>query len=61
MLLFLSTSLAITFASRLTKPIVNLIGARTYKQGALDVKVPELETDEELVLLNKNFNLMIED
>ena len=27
LLLFLSTSIAITFASRLTKPIVNLIGA----------------------------------
>ena len=61
LLLFLSTSLAITFASRLTKPIVNLIGASdSISKGALDVKVPELETDEELILLNKNFNLMIE-
>ena len=61
MLLFLSTSIAITFASRLTKPIVNLIGASdSISKGALDVKVPELETDDELKLLNKNFNLMIE-
>ena len=29
-------------------------------KGALDVKVPELETDDELKLLNKNFNQMIE-
>ncbi len=61
LLLFLSTSIAITFASRLTKPIINLIGASdSISKGALDVKVPELETDEELKQLNKNFNLMIE-
>ena len=61
LLLFLSTSIAITFASRLTKPIINLIGASdSISKGALDVKVPELETDEEFKLLNKNFNLMIE-
>ena len=61
LLLFLSTSLAITFASRLTKPIINLIGASdSISKGALDVKVPDLETDEELRQLNKNFNLMIE-
>ena len=61
LLLFLSTSIAITFASRLTKPIVNLIGASdSISKGALDVKVPELETDLELQLLNKNFNSMIQ-
>jgi two-component system nitrogen regulation sensor histidine kinase NtrY len=61
LLLFLSTSIAITFASRLTKPIVNLIGASdAISKGALDAKVPELETDEELKQLNKNFNQMIE-
>ena len=61
LLLFLSTSIAITFASRLTKPIVNLIGASdSISKGALDVKVPELETDDELKQLNRNFNLMIE-
>ncbi len=61
LLLFLSTSIAITFASRLTKPIINLIGASdSISKGALDVKVPELETDEEFKQLNQNFNLMIE-
>ena len=61
LLLFLSTSIAITFASRLTKPIINLIGASdSISKGALDVKVPELETDEEFKQLNRNFNSMIE-
>ena len=61
LLLFLSTSIAITFASRLTKPIVNLIGASdSISKGALDVKVPELDTDEEFQQLNRNFNSMIE-
>ena len=61
LLLFLSTSIAITFASRLTKPIINLIGASdSISKGALDVKVPNLETDEEFKELNKNFNSMIE-
>ena len=61
MLLFLSTSIAITFASRLTKPIVNLIGASdSISKGALDVKVPDLDTDDEFKELNQNFNSMIE-
>ncbi len=61
LLLFLSTSIAITFASRLTKPIINLIGASdSISKGALDVKVPELDTDEEFRQLNQNFNQMIE-
>ena len=61
LLLFLSTSIAITFASRLTKPIVNLIGASdSISKGALDVKVPDLDTDDEFKELNKNFNSMIE-
>ena len=61
LLLFLSTSIAITFASRLTKPIINLISASdSISRGALDVKVPEMETDEEFKLLNQNFNRMIE-
>ena len=61
LLLFLSTSIAITFASRLTKPIINLISASdAISKGTLDVKVPEMETDDELKLLNKNFNQMIE-
>jgi two-component system, NtrC family, nitrogen regulation sensor histidine kinase NtrY len=61
LLLFLSTTIAITFASRLTKPIINLISASdSISKGALDVKVPDLETDDEFKLLNQNFNSMIE-
>ena len=61
LLLFLSTSIAITFASKLTKPIINLIGASdSISKGALDVKVPEHETDDEFKQLNRNFNSMIE-
>ncbi len=61
LLLFLSTSIAITFASRLTKPIINLIGASdAISKGALDVKVPNIEADEEFKQLNTNFNLMID-
>ena len=60
LLLFLSTSIAITFASRLTKPIINLINASdSISKGALDIKVPEIETDEEFRQLNQNFNQMI--
>jgi len=61
LLLFLSTSIAITFASRLTKPIINLISAsESISKGALDVKVPNIESDDEFKLLNKNFNSMID-
>ena len=61
LLLFLSTAIAITFASRLTKPIINLINASdSISKGALDVKVPNLGTDEEFKQLNQNFNSMIE-
>jgi two-component system, NtrC family, nitrogen regulation sensor histidine kinase NtrY len=61
LLLFLSTAIAIVFASRLTKPIINLIKASdSISKGALDVKVPHLETDDEFRQLNRNFNLMIE-
>ncbi len=61
LLLFLSTAIAVTFASRLTRPIVNLISASdSISKGALDVKVPDLDTDEEFKELNKNFNSMIE-
>ena len=61
LLLFLSTAIAISFASRLTRPIVNLIGASdSISKGTLDVKVPNLETDDEFKELNNNFNLMIE-
>ena len=61
LLLFLSTSIAITFASRLTKPIINLISAsNAISKGELNVKVPYIESDDEFKQLNSNFNLMID-
>ena len=61
LLLFLSTAIAINYATRLTKPIINLISAsENISKGQLDTKVPDIETDEEFKLLNKNFNNMIE-
>jgi len=61
LLLFLSTSIAITFASRLTRPIINLIGAsEAISKGALNVKVPNIDYDDEFKQLNNNFNSMID-
>jgi two-component system nitrogen regulation sensor histidine kinase NtrY len=61
LLLFISTIIAISFADRLTKPIINLITAsENISQGVLNTKVPETDTDEEFLMLNKNFNNMIE-
>tara|TARA_A100001011_G_scaffold395482_1_gene490598 strand:- start:3666 stop:5258 length:1593 start_codon:yes stop_codon:yes gene_type:complete len=60
LLLFLSTSVAITFARRLTRPIINLISAsENISKGELDAKVPDIEADEEFKKLNLNFNNMI--
>ena len=60
LLLFLSTAIAITFAQRLTKPIINLITASdNISKGILNTKVPDIEADEEFKMLNKNFNNMI--
>jgi len=61
LLLFISTIIAISFADRLTKPIINLIEAsNNISKGILDSKVTESETDEEFSMLNKNFNNMIQ-
>jgi two-component system nitrogen regulation sensor histidine kinase NtrY len=61
LLLFISMIIAITFADRLTKPIINLIKASdNISKGILNSKVPESETDEEFLMLNKNFNNMID-
>jgi len=61
MFLFLTVVLAITFAGRLTKPIINLIHAsKNISSGKLDSKVPDIESDEEIKTLNKNFNNMID-
>ena len=60
LLLFISAIIAIAFADRLTKPIINLITAsNNISKGILDSRVPESETDEEFTMLNKNFNNMI--
>ncbi len=60
LLLFLSTVIAISFAGRLTKPIINLISAsENISKGKLDIKVPDVDTDDEFKMLNKNFNNMI--
>tara|TARA_B100000029_G_scaffold394668_1_gene392213 strand:- start:6032 stop:7657 length:1626 start_codon:yes stop_codon:yes gene_type:complete len=61
MFLFLTVVLAITFAGRLTKPIINLISAsKSISSGKLDSKVPYIDSDEEIKTLNKNFNAMID-
>jgi len=58
--LFLSIIISINFASRLTVPIINLIGAsEKISSGDLNAKVPKIETDDELKKLNENFNSMI--
>ena len=57
---FLSIILSINFASKLTLPIINLIGAsEKISSGDLDTKVPLIETDSEFKKLNENFNSMI--
>jgi two-component system, NtrC family, nitrogen regulation sensor histidine kinase NtrY len=61
LLLFLSITIAIRFSSRFFTSIGNLISASSnIGKGDLDVRVPNIETDHDLELLNKNFNLMIQ-
>ena len=61
LLLFISISVAIRFSSRFFRSINNLIYASTsIGEGNLNTKVPEVKTDKDLEILNKNFNLMIE-
>ena len=61
LLLFLSISIAIKFSSRFFRSINNLIFASSnIGKGNLESKVPEIETDDEIETLNKNFNLMID-
>ena len=61
LLLFLSISVAIRFSSRFFLSINNLISASTnIGKGNLNSKVPEIKTDKELEVLNKNFNQMID-
>ena len=60
LLLFISISIAIRFSSRFFRSINNLISASNeIGQGNLNTKVPEIKTDKDMEILNKNFNLMI--
>jgi len=61
LLLFLSIIISINFASRLTSPIINLIGAsEKISSGDLSAKVPLVEVNNEFKKLNQNFNSMID-
>ena len=59
-MLFVSITIAIRFSSRFFRSINNLILASTsIAQGNLDITVPEIKTDKDMEILNKNFNSMI--
>ena len=61
LLLFISISIAIRFSSRFFRSINNLIlASSSIGEGNLNIKVPELKTDKDLEILNKNFNQMID-
>tara|TARA_B100001063_G_scaffold165647_1_gene154640 strand:- start:80 stop:1687 length:1608 start_codon:yes stop_codon:yes gene_type:complete len=61
LLLFLSISIAIRFSSRFFRSINNLIiASANIGKGDLEIKVPEIKTDKDMEILNKNFNLMTE-
>ena len=61
LLLFISITIAIRFSSRFFRSINNLIYASTsIGAGNFNAKVPEVKTDKDLEILNKNFNLMID-
>ena len=60
LLLFISITIAIRFSSRFFRSINNLILASTeIGHGNLNTKVPEIKTDKDMEILNKNFNSMI--
>ena len=60
LLLFISITIAIRFSSRFFRSINNLILASAeIGQGNLNTKVPEIKTDKDMEILNKNFNSMI--
>ncbi len=59
LLLFISITIAIRFSSRFFRSINNLIlASAAIGQGDLNTKVPEIKTDKDMEILNKNFNLM---
>ncbi len=59
LLLFVSITIAIRFSSRFFRSINNLILASSaIGRGDLNAKVPEIKTDKDMEILNRNFNLM---
>ena len=61
LLLFVSISIAIRFSSRFFRSINNLvIASSNIGKGNLEIKVPEIKTDKDMEILNKNFNSMID-
>ena len=61
LLLFLSITIAIRFSSRFFRSINNLIIASSnIGKGDLNIKVPEIKADKDMEVLNRNFNLMID-
>ena len=59
LLLFVSITIAIRFSSRFFRSINNLILASSaIGRGDLNTKVPEIKTDKDMEILNRNFNLM---
>jgi len=59
LLLFLSISISIKFSSMFFRSINNLIIASSnIGKGDLSTKVPEINADKDMEILNKNFNLM---
>ena len=61
LLLFVSISIAIKFSSRFFRSINNLIiASANIGMGNLNTKVPEIKSDKDMEILNKNFNLMTE-
>ncbi len=59
LLLFISITIAIRFSSRFFRSINNLILASSaIGKGDLTIKVPEIKTDKDMEILNRNFNLM---
>mgnify|MGYP001257370047 CR=1 FL=1 len=60
LLMFISITIAIRFSSRFFRSINNLIFASmAIGEGDLNIQVPEIKTDKDLEILNKNFNSMI--
>ena len=60
LLLFISITIAIRFSSRFFRSINNLIiASNSIGRGDLNTKVPEIKTDKDMEILNKNFNSMI--